>query len=150
MALKDQIDQDIKKAMLGGDKTLATILRGLKSSILYEEVAKGLKEKGLTDEQIKDVLSKEVKKRTESAGLYEKGGDDARKSAELAEKAIIEKYLPKQLSREEISEVINDVEKEKGPITKESMGIYIGEVKKRVGSSAEGAVIAELIKARLG
>lgn len=68
--LKQRIDQDLKQALLGGDKVLATTLRGLKSVILYAEVAKGVREQGLDDEEILRLLAKEAKKRQESADLF--------------------------------------------------------------------------------
>src|SRR6185369_11783185 len=96
--LKVRIDQDLKTALLAGDKTLATTLRGLKSAILYVEVAKGVRDEGLSDEEIVTLLAKEAKKRQESADLYVQGGSQERADAELAEKKAIEVYLPQQLS----------------------------------------------------
>lgn len=71
MTISEQIDADLKQAMLAGDKTLVTTLRGLKSVILYEEVAKGLRDTGLDDDAVITLFSKEAKKRQESADLYE-------------------------------------------------------------------------------
>src|SRR5437879_2903064 len=94
MSLKQQIDKDIKTEMLAGEKTLVTTLRGLKSVILYAEVATGSRDKGLSDQEIVELLAKEAKKRQESAELYQKGGSQDRAEAELAEKQVIERYLP--------------------------------------------------------
>lgn len=149
MKLKQQIDQDLKTAMLAGDKTLVSVLRGLKSSVLNAEVAKGAREKGLGDGQMVELLSKEAKKRQESADLYSQAGEAERAEAELAEKAIIQKYLPKQLSKEEISSLIDEVVKDMGEISQQNMGMIIGQVKKRGGVSADGALIASLVKGRL-
>src|SRR6185436_15726373 len=102
MSLKQQIDADIKQAMLGGDKVLTTTLRGLKSAILYVEVAKNKREEGLTDDEITEVLSKEAKKRQESADLYVQGGNQVKADEELVEKIVIEKYLPAQISEDEL------------------------------------------------
>src|ERR671929_50955 len=98
MSLKERIDQDLKQAMLAGDKTLVTTLRGLKSAILYAEVAKGSRDKGLSDEEVVEILTKEAKKRQESADMYSQGGSAEKAEAELTEKTVIEKYLPAQLS----------------------------------------------------
>ena len=106
--LKDQIDQDIKAALLGNDREKANVLRGLKSSILYAEVSENKREKGLDDNSILEVLNKESKKRKESSDLYLKGGNTERAKAELDEKSIIDKYLPKQLTDEEIDKIINE------------------------------------------
>ncbi len=150
MAIKQQIDEDIKKAMLAGDKTLATTLRGLKSAILYVEVEKGVKDTGLSEEDTLKVLAKEAKKRQESADLYEKGGDEARRNAELSEKQAIEKYLPEQMSEAEVAALIDNMEAKLGGITQQNMGQAIGTVKQQVGSSADGALVARLVRERLG
>ena len=147
--LKQQIEQDLKTAMLSGDKTLAETLRNIKSAILYAEVAKGAREKGLSEEEVIEVLIKESKKRLESAELYAKGGSVERQQAELAEHEVINKYLPKRLSEEEISSLIDEVVKDTGEISKQNMGMVIGQVKKRGGASADGALIASLVKGRL-
>src|SRR3954462_11571922 len=102
MSLKQQIDRDIKTAMLAGQKTLVTTLRGLKSTILYAEVAKGSREEGLSDPEAIELLAKEAKKRQESADLYKQGGSPERAEAELTEKQVIEQYLPKQLTEDEL------------------------------------------------
>ncbi len=86
MGLKQQIDADLKTAMLAGDKVLVTTLRGLKSVILNVEVAEGSRETGLADDKIISLLQKEAKKRQESADLYLQGGSVERQQAELAEK----------------------------------------------------------------
>lgn len=149
MAIKQQIDKDLKTAMLSGDKTLTTTLRGLKSAILYVEVAKGSRDKGLTDEEITDVLSKEAKKRSESAELYERGGNHERGQAELDEKTVIEKYLPDQLSEAEIDKLIDEVAKEVGEPSPQNLGVLIGKVKQKAGASADGSIVARLVKGRL-
>jgi len=149
MSLKEQIDQDLKAAMLAGDKTLTTTLRGLKSAILYVEVAKGSREQGLGDDEIADVLSKEAKKRQESADLFKQGGNSEKAEAELIEKKVIEKYLPEQLSEEQISETVDKVIADTGVSGMQAMGQVIGTVKQQLGASADGAVIARLVKERL-
>jgi len=149
MSLKQQIDADIKQAMLGGDKVLTTTLRGLKSAILYVEVAKNKREEGLTDDEITEVLSKEAKKRQESADLYVQGGNQVKADEELVEKVVIEKYLPAQLSEDELKSIIDKVVTETGATGPQGMGQVIGAVKAQVGAQAEGAVIARLVKERL-
>lgn len=147
--LKTQIDQDLKVALLAGDKTLATTLRGLKSVILYAEVAKGSREQGLSDEEIVGLLTKEAKKRQESADLYQKGGNEEKANAELTEKKVIEKYLPAQMSEEDLQKIIDSVMTETNLTSMQDMGKLIGAVKAKAGASADGAVIARLVKERL-
>lgn len=148
--LKQRIDQDLKTALLAGDKTLATTLRGLKSVILYAEVAQGARNAGLPDEEIIALLAKEAKKRQESADLYRQGGNEARASAELAEKQVIEKYLPQQLSDDELGEAIDGVIAGLGEAADlQAMGRVIGAVKQTVGAQADGSRIAQMVKERL-
>ncbi len=147
--LKQRIDQDLKQALLGGNKVLATTLRGLKSVILYAEVAKGVRDEGLPDEEIIGLLAKEAKKRQESADLYTQGGSEERAAAELEEKRVIEQYLPQQLSDDELKAIINDVAEAVGGSGPQMMGQVIAGVKQKVGAQADGARIAALVKERL-
>lgn len=148
MGLKSDIEADLKTAMLAGDKTLVTTLRGLKSAILNVEVAKGLREQGLPDNEIVDLLAKEAKKRQESADLYVQGNSQERADAELAEKRVIEKYLPAQLGEDEVKAAIDEVVSSLGDITPQQMGQVIGAVKAKLGAAADGATIARLVKER--
>jgi uncharacterized protein len=150
MTIKETIEQDLKAAMLGGDKTLTTTLRGLKSAILYAEVAKGNREVGLSDEEITDLFTKEAKKRQESADLYTQGGNSERAEAELGEKAVIARYLPEQLSDDDLKAIIDEVVTSTGASGPQAMGQVIGAVKSKTAGSAEGAKIAQFVKERLG
>lgn len=147
--LKQQIDQDLKAALLGGNKELVTTLRGLKSVILYAEVAQGLREQGLPDDQIVVLLTKEAKKRQESADLYTQGGSAEKAAAELAEKKVIECYLPQQLSDEDVQELVDQAVKELDASSLQQMGQVIAKVKEKAGAQADGARIARLVKERL-
>ena len=149
MSLKQTIDQDLKTAMLAGDKVLVTTLRGLKSVILNEEIATGARDKGLDDDKIIILLAKEAKKRQESADLYEQGGNKEKATAELEEKTVIEKYLPQQLSEDEIKVMIDEVITGIGEVSQQQMGQIIGAVKQKTGPAGDGAVIAKLVRERL-
>jgi uncharacterized protein YqeY len=115
--IKQQIDQDLKTAMLAGDKPLVSTLRGLKSAILYVEVAESKRDEGLTDEAIISLLQKESKKRQEAADMYSQGGNEERQAAELYEKEVISKYLPALLSDTDISSLIDAVIEEQGSVS---------------------------------
>jgi uncharacterized protein len=147
--LKQQLEQDLKKALLAGDKDRALTLRSLKSVILYAEVAKGVRDQGLGDEEITALFSKEAKKRQESSDLYRQGGNETRAAAELAEKAIIEDYLPKQLSDKELTAVVDSVIAESGASGLQAMGQVISRVKHKIANQADGSRIAQLVKQRL-
>jgi len=148
MSIKGQIEADIKQAMLAGDKTLVETLRGLKSAILYAEVAAGTR--GEDDDQaVQTVLSKEAKKRQESADLYKQGGNDEKAQAELTEKQVIAKYLPEQMDEAAVSKIVDEVIAELGATSAQKMGQVIGKVRERTQGQADGGVIARLAKEKL-
>lgn len=147
--LKQQIEQDLKAALLAGEKDRATTLRGLKSVILYAEVAQGIRDTGLPDDEIIALFAKEAKKRQESADLYTKGGASERAAAELSEKQIIEAYLPKQLSDDELVKIIDEAIAGVETTGFAAMGQVIGQVKQKTAGQADGARIAQLVKERL-
>jgi uncharacterized protein YqeY len=144
--LEPQIAQDLKAALLAGDKTKAETLRGLKSALLYAKVERNKRESGLTQEEEVVVLAREAKKRAESAELYLKGGANDRAEIELTEKAVIDAYLPQQLSEDELRPVILETIEQTGINDVSRMGVIIAEVKKRTAGSADGATIARLVK----
>lgn len=136
--------------MLGGDKDRVSVLRAIKSAILYAEVANGSRESGgLQDAAILAILQKESKKRQESADLYVQGGNQEKADAELSEKAIIEEYLPAQLGEDDIARLVDEVAAENGAITKETMGAAIAAVKAKSGGAADGATVARLVRERI-
>lgn len=149
VTIKQQIDQDLKKAMLAGDKNLVMTLRGIKSAILYVEVAKNARDEGLTEAEVQDVLSKEVKKRQESADMYIQGGSPDKAQAELDEKRTIESYLPAQISDAELKNLVQDVIKDLNASGMQQMGQVIAEVKKRSDGGADGGRIAAIVKDEL-
>ena len=149
MSTKQQIEQDLKKAMLSGDKALVSVLRGLKSSILNVEIAQGSREQGLSEDIVLDVLAKESKKRQESADLYAQAGDLDRQKAELSEKASIDIYLPAQMTDEELATIIDNVAQQAGGLSKQNMGQIIGKVKQQTAGKADGARIAKAVKERV-
>ena len=149
MNLEQTIEQDIKTAMLAGESDKVTTLRGIKSVLLNAKVALGKRDVGLTDDEVIDLLAKETKKRQESADLYVQGGDQSRADKELAEKALIETYLPAQLSEVEVSKIIDEVIASSGADGPAAMGQVIGQVKARTRGTADGSVIANLVKQKL-
>lgn len=147
--LEQRLEQDLKKAMLAGDAKRVMTLRNMKSALLNVKVASGKRESGLTDEEVLPVLSKEAKKRQESADFYVQGGSQERADQELSEKAIIEEYLPKQLSAEDVAVIVDEVITSLGVSGPAAMGQVIGQVKAKTGASADGSLIAKLVKEKL-
>lgn len=149
MALKAQLDNDIKAALLGGDRFVAAVLRDFKAVILNEEVAHKKRDEGLDDESIEKLIAREVKKRQESAALYQQAGRAELAENEVAESAVLEKYLPEQISEADIQAFIDEAIATIGATSPVMMGQVIGAVKAKVGNSADGATIAKLVKQSL-
>lgn len=147
--MQDQLDKDLKVAMLAGDKQQAEVLRGLKNALQYEAVAQDPANRQLNDEQIQNVLAREAKKRQEAADIYQKAGESLRAKTELAEKTIIQEYLPKQLDEAAILALVKDEISKINDPSMQKMGRVIGAVKASAGPAADGATIARLAKQEL-
>ena len=147
--MQDKIDQDLKQAMLNGDKSKAETLRTLKSALQNEAIAQNARDSGLADEQVIKVLQRESKKRQEAAELYNRGGSEERADAELDEKAVIDAYLPEQLSESELAKLVDEAIATTGADGPQDMGKVIGAVKAKAGAAADGAAIAKLAKEKL-
>jgi uncharacterized protein len=148
--LQERIMQDLKTALLAGDAEKVSVLRSIKSAITYAEVAKGVKGSGLSEPEILEVISREAKKRQESADLFAKGGATDRADKEIREKAIIDQYLPAALSPDEISKLVDQAIQELGELTPQTMGRVIGRVKELSKGAADGGTVAGIVKERIG
>ncbi|MFY9228426.1 MAG: GatB/YqeY domain-containing protein [Candidatus Microsaccharimonas sp.] len=149
MALKAQLDNDLKAALLGGDRFVAEVLRGLKAVILNEEVAQGKRDDGLDDATIEKLIAREVKKRQDSATQYEAAGRPELVEAEKAESKVLEAYLPEQLSEVDIKTAVTEAIATLGVSGPAAMGQVIGAVKGKLGNAADGATVARLVKEAL-
>lgn len=139
----------MKAALLGGDRFRGDVLRNLKAAILNEEVASGKRDIGLDDSEIEKIIAKEVKKRQESIRLYEENGRPELAEAEKQEAAVLETYLPAQLSEVEVTEIVTQTIDEMGATGAQSMGMVMKAVKEKVGNTADGSLIAQIVKAKL-
>ncbi len=149
MALKEQLQSDMKAALLGGNRFEADVLRNLKAAILNEEVARNKRDEGLSDPEIEQVIAREVKKRRESIALYAQNGRQDLADDEAREVTVLETYLPEQLSDDEIRKLVDEVIVELDVQGPQAMGQVIGAVKAKAGSSADGAVVAKIVKEQL-
>lgn len=148
--MQEQINKDLKIALLAGDKTRVETLKSLKNALQYEAVSLNLKLDDLNNDQITKVFAREAKKRQESADLYEKAGAKDRAAQELAEKTIIEIYLPEKLDESVIkSAVEEEISKFDAPSIQD-MGKIIGGVRTKLGGAADGSIIAKFVKEALG
>jgi len=146
VALSERINNDLKAALLGGNRFGAEVLRGLKATILNEEIACGKRDSGLEDSAIEQLIAREVKKRNESAEIYDGANRSELADNERLEAKILSEYLPKQLSEDEIRTAINRVISTLGVSDASAFGQVIGAVKKELGNTAEGSIIAKLVK----
>ena len=145
MSLKQQIENDIKKAMLAKQKDELTALRGIKSLILLAETEKGAKDTLSQDQEMK-ILMKAAKQRKDSAELYKEKGRDELASKELLELEVINKYLPKQLSEEELKQELKTIISELGASGPQDMGKVMGTATKKLAGMADGKTISTLVK----
>ncbi len=143
MTLKEQILDDIKHYMKEKDNIALNAVRMLKSDIKNAEIA-AIKE--LDDEGIIKVVASSIKKRKDSAEIYIKNSRQDLADKELAEIKVLEKYLPAQLDDEAIKAVINEVIASLDDNMKKNFGAVMKSVMAKVGSSAEGKRVSELIK----
>ena len=143
--LKEQINADLKTAMLARYAFETIVLRGLKASILDEEVKLGKREEGLNNDEIETLVAREVKKRKEAAGLL----DEERAENELKEAEILSKYLPEMASEDEIRASVKAEISAMGEVSIKQMGAIIGKMKAKFGNSADGAVLAKIVKEEL-
>lgn len=148
MDLFDRISEDIKKAMLAREKVRLEALRGVKKEFLEAKTAKGAGGV-LTDENAVKILVKMVKQRKESAQIYKDNNRPELADNELAEAAVIEEYLPKQLSPEELEKEIRAIIAETGATGPKEMGKVMGVASKRLAGKAEGRAISETVKSIL-
>lgn len=149
MSLKAQLENDIKAALLGGDRFVADVLRGLKAVILNEEVAQGKRDTGLDDESIEKLIAREVKKRNDSVQQYTAAARPELAEAEAAEAKVLEAYLPAQLSEADIQKEIDATISAMGVSGPAAMGQVIGAVKGKLGNTADGGTVARLVKESL-
>jgi len=135
--------------MIARDQMKMQTLQGLKSAILYEEVAKKVRDTGLDEAAIEQVIAREVKKRDEAAELFEKGGNMPSAEKERAEKVVLSVYLPEQMSETEVQRIVQETIVELKPEGPKDMGRVIGAVKAKTANAADGSLIAKLVKESL-
>ncbi|SFC54549.1 hypothetical protein SAMN05421747_11432 [Parapedobacter composti] len=148
MALQDKIDQDIKSAMLAKDNARLRGLRAIKAAILLAKTEKGPAE-ALTEEAEIKVLQKLAKQRRESADIYQQQNRDDLYQIEMEELAVIESYLPKQLSQAEIEEEVRQIIAQTGASSPKDMGKVMAAANQRLAGKADGRTISQVAKALL-
>ena len=145
MALQVQVEADIKQAMLQKRKEELLALRAIKSAILLALTEKGSSEQ-LTEDQEMKLLTKLAKQRKDSAEIYQKENRTDLAEKELFELSVIEKYLPEQMSEEEIREQVSQVISELGASGMQDMGRVMGVATKKLAGKADGKTISAIVK----
>lgn len=145
MDLFDKISADIKTAMLARQKVRLETLRGIKKEFIEAKTAKG-SDGTLSDDQAMKILAKMVKQRRETAQIYAEQSRPELAENELAEAAVIEEYLPKALSPDDLRAELSAIIAETGATGPKEMGKVMGVASKRLAGRADGRAISEMVK----
>jgi uncharacterized protein len=146
MNIEEKINSEIKIAMLAKDAKKLEALRGIKSVILLLKTSP----EGLTEDSINKALQKEVKKRKESAEIYKTQNRPDLEEVELSQAAVMEEYLPKQLSEDEIKSELLKIIASTGATSAADLGKVMGLATKAFAGKADGRIVSGLVKQLLG
>jgi len=147
MKIQDKIQDDMKAALKSGDKLVLETLRMLRAQMKNVTIEKG---EDLSEEDVFGILSKEMKKRKESIKLYNEGGRQELAEKEEQEMKVLSAYMPEELSPEELNVIISKAISETSAEGLKDMGKVMGAVMPQVKGRADGKVIQDLVKTKLG
>lgn len=147
--LADKLQNDLKDAMRAKDEQRVSIIRMLKSAIQYYEIQKGGAGYTATDDDIIDVVGKEIKKRRESIELYEKGGRPELAEKEQKELEVLQTYLPEQLSEDEVKTLIDEAITQTGATEMKDMGKVMGMLVPKIKGKADSSLVSSLVREKL-
>lgn len=148
MTLKQRIDEDIKQAMRDKNQDTLRALRAIKSLILLEETKEGAAAQISAEDELK-LLTKAAKQRRDSAAIYEQQNRPDLLEKEIVEIAVIEKYLPKQLTEEEVKVKLQEIINKVGAKSPAEMGKVMGVAMKELAGQTDGKVVQTLVKSLL-
>lgn len=144
--LKEKLLEDLKNSMKEKNVVRKNVVQMIRAAILQKEKDNQIE---LSDEEIMQIIAKEAKTRKDALPDYEKSGREDLIKEVKEEIAIIEEYLPKQLTKEEILPIIQEIISKTGASSIKDMGKVMGEAKKQLGVSADGKTISECVKGLL-
>jgi uncharacterized protein len=147
MSLFEKINQDIKQAMLAKDKDKLTALRAAKAAFLLAKTESS--DKDLSTEQELKIIQKLVKQRQDSAIVYQEQNREDLYEQEILEYNVLSEYLPKQLSEEEIKDILNEIIKETRASSIKDMGKVMGVATKKLAGKADNKIVSQIIKSIL-
>ena len=148
MGLKEKLQNDLTEAIRGRDELTSGTIRMVLTAITNEEVS-GKEARTLKDDEIITVLSREAKKRREASEAFEAAGRADKAATEKAEGEVIAKYLPAQLSEDEIKSLITQAISSTGAAGPADMGKVMGILKPQVAGKADGGTVSALVKSAL-
>ena len=143
MSLQERVSQEIKTAMLAKDAERLSVLRMLKSTLGYAQIER--KTESLSDGDVVAIVQKEVKKRRDSVEQFEKGGRPELASKEKEEITVLESFLPKAFSAEELEQLVKATIQELGATSKKDMGPVIKAVQAKAAGRADGKTVSGLV-----
>ena len=149
MSFQDELNTKLKEAMREKNTVALESLRAIKSAILLLQTQSGAKETP-DDSEITKLLQKLVKQRKESASIFREQGRDDLAEPEEAQIEVISQFLPEQLSESAVEKIIDEVIATVGATTMKDMGKVMGMANKQLAGQADGKLIAEIVKKRLG
>jgi uncharacterized protein YqeY len=143
MTLNERLNEDMKQAMKSQDKFTLSVIRMVRSAIRNIEIDK---KKTLNDQEVLDILSREIKQRKDSLQEFEKAGRDDLADKVKAEIEILNQYLPQQLSEDEVKELVKETIQEIGASTKADMGKVMGAMMPKVKGRADGRLVNQIVQ----
>ena len=144
--LKEKLLEDLKQAMKEKNLNRKNVVQMVRAAILQVEKDKAIE---VTDEQIVEIIAKEAKKRKDSLADYQKGGREDLVAQIEEEIAVLEEYLPKQLSKEEVEEKVKAIIQKTNASSMKDMGMVMKEAKQEIGAAADGKMISDVVKSLL-
>lgn len=146
---KQQLKEELKESMLAKNELRTAVLRFILSGITYYEIQKGGAGYEATDEDVLAVIQKEVKQRRDSIEQFEKANRQDLVTKEKNELAILETYLPKQMSEEEVKKLVDDAVTKTSATSQQDMGKVMGALMPQVKGKADGTLVSRLVKEAL-
>lgn len=147
--LKQQLRDQLKESMFAKDELRTSVLRMLISAITYYEIQKGGAGYEATDEDVLTVIDKQVKQRKDSIEQFEKAGRQELADKEKKELELLEKYLPEQMSEDEVRELVKQAIQQTGATSPADMGKIMGALMPKVKGKADGSLVSKIVKESL-
>lgn len=147
--LKDQIQEDLKQAMLAKEADKLSTIRMLKSALQYFEIQKGGAGYSASDEDVVEVVGREIKKRRESIEMFEKGNRQELADKEKRELEVLQTYLPEQLSEDDVRNLVDETIVSTGATSMQDMGKVMGILSEKTKGKAEGSLVSSIVREKL-